>query len=143
MNKNPAQLGTYRWLKGGRRGLEGYLYIAHRISGLVLLAFLSLHVFVSSSRLFGEQTWVRIMETTHSPLIRLAEFAVFVAFVFHALNGLRLAAIETGFFIGRPEAPVFPYRGSISKQRPLTIAMMALAGLLIVIGGFEFLRLSM
>ena len=142
MKSYRAQLGTYRWLRGGRRGLEGYLYILHRITGLVLLVFLSLHVFVSSARLFGEQTWALAMEMTHSPLVRLAEYAVFVAFVFHALNGLRLAAIETGFFIGRPEAPVFPYKGSISKQRPLTIAMMVLAGVLILLGGFELLRLS-
>ena len=74
------------------------------------------------------------------PPVRLAEYAVFAAFIFHAINGLRLAAIEMGFVIGRPEQPVFPYKGSISRQRPLTIALMVLAGVLIVGGGFEILR---
>lgn len=142
MKSGTAQLGTYRWLRGGRRGLEAYLYVLHRITGLVLLAFLALHVFVSSSRLFGEEAWAWAMAMTHSPLIKLAEFGVFVAFAFHALNGLRLAAIELGFFIGRPDEPVFPYRGSISKQRPLTLVVMIVAGLLVVAGGFELLRLS-
>lgn len=140
MEKYSSQLGTYGWLRGAKRGIEGYLYILHRVSGVVLLAFLSLHIFVTSSRLFGEQAWSWVMEMTHAPLVRLGEYAVFVAFVFHALNGLRLAAIEMGFVIGRPDEPVFPYRGSISKQRPLTIVMMVLAGVFIVVGGFELLR---
>ncbi len=140
MKKDTSQLGTYGWLRGGRRGVEGYLYILHRITGLVLLAFFSVHVFFTSSRLFGEQMWGMAMAMTHSPLVKLAEYGVFVAFVFHALNGLRLVAIEMGFIIGGPEEPVFPYKCSISKQRPLTIAIMLLAGVIIVVGGFELLR---
>ncbi len=142
MKKRTPRLGTYGWLREGKRGLEGYLYILHRITGVVLLAFLSLHVLVTSSRLFGEQAWAWAMEMTQAPLVKVAEYAVFAAFVFHALNGLRLVAIEMGFAVGRPEEPVFPYRGSISKQRPLTIALMALAGVIIVLGGFELLRFS-
>ncbi len=140
MSKQTARPGTLGWLRGGRRGMEAYLYVLHRITGLVLLAFLSLHVLVTSSRLFGERAWEWAMGMTHSPLVKLAEYAVFAAFVFHAVNGLRLVAIEMGFVIGRPEQPVFPYKGSISRQRPLTIAMMILAGVLIVAGGFEMLR---
>ncbi len=140
MKKHSAGLGTLGWLCSGKRGMEGYLYILHRITGLVLLAFLSMHVFVTSSRLFGERVWEWTMQMTQAPFIKLVEYAVFAAFVFHALNGLRLVAIEMGLAIGRPEEPVFPYKGSISKQRPLTIAVMVLAGALIVAGGFEILR---
>ncbi len=140
MKKHTARLGTFGWLTSGNRGMEAYLYMLHRLTGLVLLAFLSLHVFVTSSRLFGQHAWEWAMEMTRTPFVKLVEYAVFAAFVFHALNGLRLVAIEMGLVIGRPEQPVFPYRGSISKQRPLTIAMMVLAGVLIVAGGFEILR---
>ena len=48
MKKQTAQIGTYGWLSSGKRGIEGYLYILHRITGIVLLAFLSLHVFVTT-----------------------------------------------------------------------------------------------
>ena len=47
--------GIFNWLAAGRRGFEAYLYVLHRISGLALLLFLVAHVFVSSSRLFGEE----------------------------------------------------------------------------------------
>ena len=139
MKKQIARLGAYGWLRSGKRGIEGYLYLLHRITGVVLLAFLTLHVFVTSSRLFGEQAWAWAMAMTEAPLIKLLEYGVFIAFAFHALNGVRLLAIELGFAVGRPAEPVFPYQGSIAKQRPLTITLMLLAGVLIAIGGLELL----
>ena len=142
MKNQTVRSGTLGWLRGGKRGMEAYLFLLHRMTGLVLLAFLSLHVLVTSSRLFGEQAWEWAMGISQNPFVKVAEYAVFAAFVFHAFNGLRLVAIEMGFVIGRPEQPVFPYKGSISRQRPLTIAMMVLAGILIVAGGFEILRFA-
>lgn len=142
MKKQAVQLGAYGWLSSGKRGIEGYLYLLHRITGIVLLGFLALHVMVTSSRLFGEQAWGWAMAMTESPLIKLLEYGVFIAFVFHALNGVRLLAVELGFVVGRPEEPVFPYKGSIAKQRPLTVTIMVLAGVLIVLGGLEVLRLN-
>ncbi len=67
MKNQTVRPGTLGWLRGGKRGMEAYLYILHRVTGLVLLAFLSLHVLVTSSRLFGEQTWEWAMGITHSP----------------------------------------------------------------------------
>lgn len=142
MRKEAAQLGIWGWLSSGKRGIEGYLFLLHRITGVALLAFLTLHVIVTSSRLFGEQAWEWAMAMTQAPLIKLLEYAVFAAFIFHACNGVRLMAIELGFAVGRPEEPVFPYKGSIAKQRPLTITLMVLAGVFIVMGGLEFLHLT-
>ncbi len=136
------QLGIVRWLTGRRHGFEGYLYVLHRISGVTLLLFLTLHVFVTSARVFGEETWQGLMSLTHSPILRLFEYLVFVAFVFHATNGLRLILIELGIAVGKAETPVYPYRGSLHKQRPLMIVLMIIAGVLIVIGGFDALRLT-
>ncbi|MDH3712233.1 MAG: succinate dehydrogenase, cytochrome b556 subunit [Gammaproteobacteria bacterium] len=145
MNDHPAveqRLGLVRWLTGHRHGIEGYLYICHRISGIVLLLFLSLHVLVTSSRLFGEETWQTLMSLTHSPALKFLEYLVFVAFAFHATNGVRLILIELGFAVGKAEHPVYPYRGSLHKQRPLMIVLMVVAAVLIVLGGFDALRLG-
>jgi succinate dehydrogenase/fumarate reductase cytochrome b subunit len=89
--------------------------------------------------LLGEEVWGWVMTMSHVPFFMLAEYTVFIAFVFHGLNGLRLIAIELGFVIGQPEQPVYPYHGSITRQRPLTIVMMVLAGVLILAAGFELL----
>lgn len=138
----PNRLGIIGWLQGGRRGVEGYLYLLHRITGIALLLFLVAHVFFTTARLFGQDVWERLMTLAHTPLFQFIEYLVYIAFVFHALNGVRLLLVELGLVIGRPDQPVFPYKGSVHKQRPLMIALMILSGLLIVLGGFELLRFS-
>lgn len=135
------RIGISGWLMGGRHGFEGYLYLLHRISGVALLLFLSMHVFVTASRLFGEAAWDRVMNLTHHPAVQLFEFLVYAAFVFHALNGVRLLLIEFGIAVGSPERPVFPYRSSLNTQRKLMIGLMIVTGILITLGGFELLRL--
>lgn len=136
------RIGTFGWLAGGRHGFEGYLYILHRLSGLALLLFLMAHVFMSSTRLLGEQVWAEVMEMTHHPVVAIAEYLVFAAFVFHGINGLRLILIELGIIVGRPERPVFPYRSSLDSQRKVMIGLMIVTAVFIVLGGFELLRFS-
>ena len=60
---------------------------------------------------------------------------LFAAAVFHAVNGVRLLLTELGFFLGKPREPVYPYSTSVMRHRPLTYIIMALAGLLILLGG--------
>ena len=137
---HPNRRGIVHWLMGGRRGVEGYLYILHRVSGVALLLFLTAHVFVTATRLFGEEAWEQVLTLTHSPALKLLEYLVYAAFVFHALNGVRLTLIELGLAVGRPDQPVFPYKSSLNKQRKLMIGLMVLTAILIALGGFELLR---
>lgn len=78
------------------------------------------------------------MALTHHPVFQAVEFLIFVAFAFHALNGVRLLLVELGGAAGKPEEPVYPYQSSLHKQRPLMIAMMVLAGVFIALAGFDF-----
>jgi succinate dehydrogenase/fumarate reductase cytochrome b subunit len=59
---------------------------------------------------------------------------VFLAFCFHAINGIRLGLVELGFAVGKPIEPVYPYRTSVDVQRPLALAALAVAFVLAVIG---------
>lgn len=136
----PNRLGLIGWLGGGLRGVEAYVFLLHRVSGVALLLYLSVHIFITSSRLFGAEAWAKMCEMTHSTAYHYLEYFVFAAFAFHAFNGIRLLIIELGFGLGRPERPVYPYRGSVHKQRPLMLVMMVLTAVLIVAGGFELLH---
>ena len=78
------------------------------------------------------------MGRVSGPVFLVGEFLVFVAFVFHALNGVRLVLVELGVLTGKSEDPVFPYRSSLNVQRPFMIVMMILAAVLIVVGGYDF-----
>jgi len=139
---HPNRLGVTGWAVGGRWGLERYLYTLHRLTGLGLLFYFLLHIFVTSSRALGQDAWVRAMQTVSGPLFVLGEYAVFVAFAFHALNGVRLVLVELGIGVGKPIEPVYPYRTSVDVQRPLALAAMLLAAIVAVAGGFDFFVLK-
>ena len=136
----PNRLGIVGWLAGGRWGFERYLYTLHRLTGLGLLAYFLIHIFVTSSRAFGQDAWAASMAQVTGPLFRVGEFLVFTAFAFHALNGVRLVLVELGFAIGKPIEPVYPYRTSVNEQRPLAIGVMILAAILAIVGGIGFLE---
>ncbi len=134
----PNRLGIWGWLGGGRWGAERYLYALHRVTGLGLLAYFLLHIFVTSARAFGETAWQQSMARVTGTFFTLGEYAVFVAFAFHAINGIRLVLIELGFGVGKPIEPVYPYRTSVDVQRPLAVVVMLVAAVLAVLGGLDF-----
>lgn len=136
----PNRLGITGWLAGGRWGFERYLYTLHRVTGLGILAYFLMHIFVTASRAFGENAWTAAMARVKGPLFSVGEFLVFAAFAFHAVNGVRLVLVELGFAIGKPIEPVYPYRTSVNEQRPLAIGVMILAAILTVVGGIGFLE---
>lgn len=137
----PNRLGIWGWLGGGRWGLERYLYTLHRVTGLGLLAYFLLHILVTSSRAFGEASWQAAMGRVAGPVFVAGEFLVFVAFAFHALNGIRLGLVELGIATGKPIEPVYPYRTSVDVQRPLAIAVMVLTALVVLAGAADFFLL--
>ncbi len=134
----PNRLGIWGWLGGGRWGYERYLYALHRVTGLGILAYFLLHIFVTSSRALGQAAWQNAMAKVTGPVFTIGEFLVFAAFAFHAINGIRLVLVELGFAVGRPIEPVYPYRTSVDVQRPLAVGAMILAAVLVVLGGLDF-----
>ncbi len=138
----PNRLGVTGWLGGGRWGLERYMYTLHRLSGLGLLAYFLLHIFVTSYRVSGKGSWDAAMGMVSGSFFKLGEYAVFAAFAFHAINGIRLAIIELGFGVGKPIEPVYPYKTSVDVQRPLAIGVMLVAAILVVLGGLDFFVLK-
>jgi succinate dehydrogenase / fumarate reductase cytochrome b subunit len=136
------RLGIFGWLGGGRWGVERYLYIIHRITGVGILIFFLIHIFESSLRIFGPTIWNAAMETLKQPIFKIGEILVFCGFVFHALNGFRLILIELGLAVGKAEEPIYPYRSSLNTQRPLMVMVMILCVLLIIAGGYDFFFLS-
>ena len=140
--KYPNKIGIFGWLGGGRWGFERYLYTLHRLTGLGILFYFCLHIFVTSSRLFSEKAWETWMGFFSSPLFKIGEFLVYVAFAYHAINGIRLILIELGFSVGKAEEPIYPYKSSLNVQRPLMVVAMIVAAVLIAAGGYDFFALG-
>ena len=136
----PNRLGVAGWLGGGRWGFERYLYTLHRVTGLGLLTYFLMHIFVTTFRAFGPESWERAMGAVSGPVFKIGEYLVFLAFAFHAVNGIRLALIELGFGIGKPIEPIYPYRTSVDVQRPMAIGVMILAAIIAGLGGVQLLE---
>lgn len=136
---HPNRLGIWGWLGGGRWGYERYLYALHRVTGLGLLLYFILHIFVTAARVNGPDAWQRSMASVTGPLFKLGEYLVFAAFAFHAVNGIRLGIIELGFGVGRPIEPVYPYATSVGGQRPLAVVVLLIAAGLALWGGYSFI----
>jgi len=136
------KLGLMGWISGGRYGIERYAYTLHRLTGLAILAYFLLHIFVTTSRLLGQSVWETVMGFLKSPVFKYGEFLVYLAFAYHALNGVRLVLTELGFFLGVPKQPLYPYTHSVRRQRPLLILVMAAAAVIVLLGGYDFLGLA-
>ena len=139
---HPNRLGIRGWVGGGRWGFERYLYSLHRLTGLGLLAYFVMHIFVTSSRALGPEAWDEAMGVVSGPLFTIGEYLVFAAFAFHAVNGIRLAIIELGFAVGRPIEPVYPYATSVGRQRRLARAVLMIAAVIALWGGLDFFVLA-
>ena len=85
---------TGRVFRGGRVGLDGHLYLAHRISGVVLAVYLFVHLYTLSAVLRGAESFDAVMEAFENPVVRLLELLLVVGVLFHTLNGIRLIILH-------------------------------------------------
>ncbi|OGP61536.1 MAG: succinate dehydrogenase, cytochrome b556 subunit [Deltaproteobacteria bacterium RBG_13_61_14] len=80
----------YRWQVGSAA------YAFHRISGLALIAYLPLHIWVMHYLRHGPKDFNAAMEFLAQPIFKLSEWALFAAIIYHGLNGLRIVAVDLG-----------------------------------------------
>jgi succinate dehydrogenase / fumarate reductase, cytochrome b subunit len=128
MNHKENYLGPAGWVWGGNYRMERYLYSLHRITGLGLILFGILHLTVTTFyRIQGQGIWEASMTALSNPLFKFGEYLVAVAFIFHALNGLRLILQELGLTLGKPVRPIYPFKDALRKKRALTYGIVAAA----------------
>jgi succinate dehydrogenase / fumarate reductase cytochrome b subunit len=75
-----------------------WAWILHRLAGLALVFYLSLHIWVINSLTYGEKTFNEVMIFLSSPLFKLLEVGLWGVILFHAFNGLRIVIVD--FFKG-------------------------------------------
>jgi len=127
-------LGPGGWVWGGHYGIERYLYLLHRITGLGLILWVIIHlIFTTFLRIQGQDVWEALLSFGNNPWFVTAEYLAVAAFIYHALNGLRLTIQELGFGLGKPIPPIYPYTDALRRKRPWTIAMVAVIIILAVL----------
>ena len=77
------------------RGREGqWAFILHRLSGLAILLYLTLHVVNISLAMFGPKVADSAMVFFHIAPFRVGLILVMAGVVYHALNGLRIIIMD-------------------------------------------------
>lgn len=89
-----------RWSEPVRSaGLWGF--VLHRISGLLLSAYLAVHLVLLSRLLAGPSAWDAFVGLMRSRVILALDLALLGATVFHGFNGLRLTLLGLGWAVDR------------------------------------------
>ena len=77
------------------RGRSGhYSWIAHRISGLAILAFMTIHVWDTANAYFLPSLDQWSLELFKYPLIAFGEIPLMGAVLYHAINGIRITILD-------------------------------------------------
>jgi succinate dehydrogenase / fumarate reductase cytochrome b subunit len=124
-------LAKFAYASAHYRPREGMVaFLLHRISGLAVLLFLSIHIIDTSTVYFYPDFYEEFLAVYRSPVFMLLEIALVAGVIYHGLNGFRLALFDL----------VFPAAWSINRERfyiRLTILLSALLWLPagIIMGG--------
>jgi succinate dehydrogenase / fumarate reductase, cytochrome b subunit len=93
-----ANVGAGLWKATGM-----WAWLLFRISGLVLVFYLFAHIIVISTGRFGASasTLNSLMKMFDAPVLVLADLALVVAVLYHALNGVRVILMDFGIGVKR------------------------------------------
>ena len=77
------------------RGREGmWSWVLHRITGTAIFFFLLVHILDTSLIRINADAYTNVIATYKTPIMGLGELALVAAIGLHALNGLRIIAID-------------------------------------------------
>jgi len=69
-------------------------WVAHRITGVLTFFFLFTHVMDTALVRVSPDSYNRIMDTYKTPFVAVMEVGLVGAVLYHALNGLRVMAVD-------------------------------------------------
>jgi succinate dehydrogenase / fumarate reductase cytochrome b subunit len=93
-----------RWLDPRGRHLGTWAFVANRLTGLGLVAYLYLHLIILSTLLRGPQAWDSLVALFRNPLFLAFDVLLVAGLAFHGLNGLRVALVGSGLLVDRQRA---------------------------------------
>jgi succinate dehydrogenase / fumarate reductase cytochrome b subunit len=96
--QGPAENG---WIDPHRRGHGGRAFALHRLTGLVIVCYLYLHLAVLSMLLIGRSSWSSFLSLVTAKEFLALEAVLIGAVLFHGLNGIRVALVGSGIAVSR------------------------------------------
>jgi len=97
--RETANVGAGLW-----KGTGMWAWMLFRISGLVLVFYLFVHVWVISQGRVGAASLNDLFEFFDKPLLVFLDLMLVAAVLYHALNGVRILLMDFGVGIKRHKA---------------------------------------
>ncbi|OKJ02002.1 succinate dehydrogenase [Streptomyces sp. CB01249] len=69
-------------------------WVAHRVTGVLIFFFLFVHVLDTALVRVSPEAYDDVVSTYKTPIVALLEYGLVAAILFHALNGLRIVAVD-------------------------------------------------
>ncbi len=99
-----------------------WAWILHRLSGLALIFYLTLHIWVINTLTMGPEKFERVIQFLSSPLFKFLEVGLWGVILYHAFNGVRVVIVD--FF-----------KGSLVHKK-LFVVLIAIAFVLWALGSY-------
>ena len=100
-------------------------FILRRITGVALVLYLFMHMWVIGSAMSGPETFDARLNMVQTPLFKVLEIALLAAVVYHAFDGLRLLIVH--------------YFNVTEYRKSLFYAAFGVAAILTIAGGIPIL----
>lgn len=104
----------------------GFLsFVLRRFTGVMLVMYLMLHIWVIGSALSGPEMFDQRMAFLQSDLFRVAEILLLAAVIYHAFDGIRVLLMN--------------WFKVTDKRKNLFLAVLVISAILVIAGGVPLL----
>jgi len=104
-------------------------FILRRITGVELVLYLFMHMWVIGSAMLGPETFDARLNMVQTPIFKVLEVGLLAAVVYHAFDGLRLIIVH--------------YFNVTEYRKSLFYAAFGVAAILTIAGGIPILLFMM
>jgi succinate dehydrogenase cytochrome b subunit len=92
------------WVTPRGRALGGRAFALHRLTGAALVVYLYVHLGVLTMLLGGAGSWGDFLSVATSTVFLGFDVVLIFLLLFHALNGVRVTLVGSGFLVARERA---------------------------------------
>lgn len=112
--------GVSGWTDPRGRRLGGLAFLLNRVTGLGVLLYLYLHLFILSTLVRGAESWDAFVSFALNPVVLVLDVILLAGLLIHGLNGIRVTLVGFGLVLNR--------------QRAMFVALMVIAAVVLLVG---------
>jgi succinate dehydrogenase / fumarate reductase cytochrome b subunit len=115
--------GVAGWFDPRGRRMGAFAFMLNRLTGLGLVLYLYLHLFVLSNLARGAEAWDGFVDLVLSPPFLALDVLLLAGMLIHGLNGIRVGLVGLGMVE--------------SRQKALFISLMVVAAIVLLAGALR------